>query len=76
MLVYSGSEIIEVRPQEIISSKVELTNSYLKLIPKVNKPKKAKVTSKPKPKKQDKGLIYLKVRIGKVDIVKLDLFKK
>ena len=32
--------------------------------------------SKPKPKKQDKGLIYLKVRIGKVDIVKLDLFKK
>jgi len=51
LLVYSGSEIIEVRPQEIISSKVELTNSYLKLIPKVNKPKKAKVTSKPKPKK-------------------------
>lgn len=29
-----------------------------------------------KPKKQDKGLIYLKLRIGKVDIVKLDLFKK
>jgi len=51
MLVYSGSEIIEVRPQEIISSKVELNNSYLKLIPKVKKVKKAKVTSKPKPKK-------------------------
>ena len=34
------------------------------------------VNEKPKPKKQDKGLIYLKVRIGKVDIVKLDLFKK
>ena len=29
-----------------------------------------------KPIKQDKGLIYLKLRIGKVDIVKLDLFKK
>ena len=27
------------------------------------------VEEKPKPKKQDKGLIYLKVRIGKVDIV-------
>ena len=34
------------------------------------------VNEKPKPKKQDKGLIYLKVRIGKDDIVKLDLFKK
>jgi len=34
------------------------------------------VEEKPKPKKQEKGLIYLKVRIGKVDIVKLDLFKK
>ena len=34
------------------------------------------VEEKPQPKKQEKGLIYLKVRIGKVDIVKLDLFKK
>ena len=34
------------------------------------------VEEKPEPKKQEKGLIYLKVRIGKVDIVKLDLFKK
>jgi len=40
MLVYSGSEIIEVRPQEIISSKVELNNNYLKLIPEVKKKKK------------------------------------
>jgi hypothetical protein len=40
MLVYSGSEIIEVRPQEIISSKVELNNDYLKLIPEVKKKKK------------------------------------
>ena len=27
------------------------------------------VEEKPKPKKEEKGLIYLKVRIGKVDIV-------
>ena len=50
MLVYSGSEIIEVRPQEIISSGVELKNSYLKLIPKVNKTKST-VPLKTKPKK-------------------------
>ncbi len=29
-----------------------------------------------RPIKQNKGLIYLKVRVGKVDVVKLNLFKK
>ena len=29
-----------------------------------------------KPQKQKSGLIYLKIRIGKVDVVKLDLFNK
>ena len=53
MLVYSGSEILEVRPQEIISSSVELDNTYLKLIPLKKSPIKTKnvVISKPKLKK-------------------------
>ena len=53
MLVYSGSEILEVRPQEIISSSVELDNTYLKLIPLKKSLTNTKnvVISKPKLKK-------------------------
>jgi len=43
MLLYVGSDILEIRPQQIIESAVKLDYSYLKLI----EPKK----SKPKPKK-------------------------
>jgi hypothetical protein len=50
MLVYAGSEILEVRPQEVISSKIKLDNSYLKLIPEVKK-KKNTVSLKTKPNK-------------------------
>ena len=50
MLVFSGKEILEVRPQEVISSKTKLDNSYLKLIPEVNK-KKSTESLKTKPKK-------------------------
>tara|TARA_R110002051_G_scaffold100486_1_gene170810 strand:+ start:184 stop:363 length:180 start_codon:yes stop_codon:yes gene_type:complete len=51
MLVYSGSEILEVRPQEIISSKVELNNIYLKVVTGIKKSKKTKIILKPKHKK-------------------------
>ena len=50
MLVFAGKEILEVRPQEVISSKTKLDNSYLKLIPEVNK-KKSTESLKTKPKK-------------------------
>lgn len=53
MLVYSGPEIIELRPQQEISSDVEIIHPYLRRIngpkkevtkPKVNKRKYSKKT--------------------------------
>lgn len=50
MLVYVGSDILEVRPQEIIESKEALDYPYLKLIEPIKK-----VTKKPKPKETKNG---------------------
>jgi len=47
MLVYSGSNILEIRPQQVISSDITIDHPYLKLI---NKPKK-KPTTLPVPPK-------------------------
>ena len=47
MLVFSGSDILEIRPQQVISSDITIEHPYLKL---VNKPKK-KPTTLPVPPK-------------------------
>ena len=47
MLVYSGPDILEIRPQQVISSSVSIDHPYLKLINKKIKeptPKPAKKT--------------------------------
>ena len=49
MLLYVGSDILEIRPQQIIESAVKLDYSYLKLIePKNSKPKPKKSSIKTK----------------------------
>ena len=54
MLLFIGSEIVEVRPQQTISSKEKLEFSYLKVVeePKITVPKK-KYTKKKKEIEQD-----------------------
>jgi hypothetical protein len=49
MLVYSGSDILEIRPQQIIESEVLLDHPYLRLLEEKVKPKK---TYKPRKKKE------------------------
>ena len=54
MLLFIGSEIVEVRPQQTISSKEKLEFSYLKVVeePKITVPKK-KYTKNKKEIEQD-----------------------
>ena len=42
MLVYSGSDILEIRPQQTISSSITIDHPYLKLINENIKESKAK----------------------------------
>jgi len=51
MLVYSGSDILEIRPQQTISSSVSIDHPYLKLVNeniKENKTKRKYTKKKPK----------------------------
>ena len=50
MLIYVGSDILEIRPQQVISSEVGIDHPYLKLITakKKNNPKIKKVIKNPK----------------------------
>ncbi len=50
MLVYAGSDILEIRPQQIIELTEALDHPYLKLIDPVKK-----VTKKSKPKETKNG---------------------
>ena len=50
MLVYSGSDILEIRPQQIIESEVLLDHPYLRLLEE--KEVKLKKTYKPRKKKE------------------------
>jgi len=50
MLIYVGSDILEIRPQQVISSEVGIDHPYLKLVTKKKKNKKPttkKVTKNP-----------------------------
>ena len=55
MLVYSGPDILEIRPQQVISSSISIEHPYLKLInEKIKEPTpklaKRKYTKKKTPK--------------------------
>lgn len=49
MLIYSGSDILEIRPQQIIESESPLEHPYLRLLEEGEKPKR---TYKPRKKKE------------------------
>ena len=49
MLIYSGSDILEIRPQQIIESKVVLEHPYLR---RIEDEVKSKKTHKPRKKKE------------------------
>lgn len=55
MLVYTDDSILEVRPQEIIESSVELDYPYLRLVEPKNKVTKNKKQYKTKNKEVDNG---------------------
>ena len=50
MLIYSGSDILEIRPQQVIESESPLKHPYLRLIEEEVKPKR---TYKPRKKKKE-----------------------
>ena len=51
MLVYSDSDILEIRPQQVISSSISIEHPYLKLI---NEKKDKPVSTRKYTKKQPK----------------------
>jgi hypothetical protein len=55
MLLYIGSDILEVRPQQVFESSVELDYPNIKLINEKPKPTKQKRTKQKRTKKSSKG---------------------